>query len=335
MKTAAVSSLLLLLPPGLLHGALASAATESHLEQDVQDMHALIQQLQDKVASARERRLALTDATFTAAESRILENVGYITGNLTATTAAQEAGDAELGAAMDSCWLLLCGSLVFFMHTGFGMLESGCCRSKNASNVLLKNLMNVTVGTIAWYVSGWAFAYGGPDEDGDGMLDNGFIGTSQFFAGGFMEADETTGIVTPYAEVGQSAMLGWFFQWAFCTAAATIVSGGVAERVKAPTYACYAFVMAGFIYPGSSPGPGATAGSRGLSTSASWTSPGAAWCTSRAERSRSPARSSWGLAPAASSARRSSSRTTCRSWCSGRWRCGSAGTASTAAPPSG
>ena len=26
-----------------------------------------------------------------------------------------------------------------------------CCRSKNASNVLLKNLMNVTVGTIAWY----------------------------------------------------------------------------------------------------------------------------------------------------------------------------------------
>ncbi|CAE7187002.1 AMT1-1 [Symbiodinium microadriaticum] len=38
-------------------------------------------------------------------------------------------------------------------------------------------------------------------------------------------------------------------QWAFCTAGATIVSGGVAERVKSPTYAVYAFFMASFIYP--------------------------------------------------------------------------------------
>ena len=47
----------------------------------------------------------------------------------------------------------------------------------------------------------------------------------------------------------QSKMLSWFFQWAFCTAGATIVSGGVAERVKSPTYAVYAFCMTSFIYP--------------------------------------------------------------------------------------
>jgi Amt family ammonium transporter len=44
-------------------------------------------------------------------------------------------------------------------------------------------------------------------------------------------------------------MLSWFFQWAFCTAGATIVSGAVAERVKSPTYAAFAFLMTSFIYP--------------------------------------------------------------------------------------
>ena len=77
------------------------------------------------------------------------------------------------------------------------------------------------------------------------------MGTSQFFAAGFVEADPETGVITGggVSEPGQSLMLGWFFQWAFCTAAATIVSGGVAERVKSPTYAIYSFVMAAFIYP--------------------------------------------------------------------------------------
>ena len=45
---------------------------------------------------------------------------------------------------MDSMWLCLCGALVMFMHCGFAMLETGSCRAKNASNVLMKNLVNVT-----------------------------------------------------------------------------------------------------------------------------------------------------------------------------------------------
>ena len=44
------------------------------------------------------------------------------------------------------------------------------------------------------------------------------------------------------------AIQGWFFQWAFCTAGATIVSGAVAV-VKSPTYAAFAFFMTSFIYP--------------------------------------------------------------------------------------
>ena len=50
----------------------------------------------------------------------------------------------SMAGAMDSAWLCLCGALVMFMHAGFAMLETGCCRAKNASNVLMKNLVNVT-----------------------------------------------------------------------------------------------------------------------------------------------------------------------------------------------
>ena len=54
-------------------------------------------------------------------------------------------------SAMTSSWLILCGALVMFMHAGFAMLETGSCRAKNASNVLMKNLVNVCVGTLGWY----------------------------------------------------------------------------------------------------------------------------------------------------------------------------------------
>ena len=115
-----------------------------------------------------------------------------------------------------------------FMHAGFAMLETGCCRAKNASNVLMKNLVNVCCGTLGWWSIGWALAFG------------------------FYTRDKASGVITPVectADGCQSTMLSWFFQWAFCTAGATIVSGAVAERVKSPTYAAFAFLMTSFIYP--------------------------------------------------------------------------------------
>ena len=126
--------------------------------------------------------------------------------------AALTAADGSMGAAMDSLWLLLCGALVMFMHAGFAMLETGSCRSKNASNVLMKNLVNVCVGTLGWWVLGWGFAYGG------GI--NRFIGTTGFLGEGFTTKD-TSGNFMPVdcADYAcQSTMLSWFFQWAFCTA---------------------------------------------------------------------------------------------------------------------
>eukprot|EP00933_Yihiella_yeosuensis_P021968 TRINITY_DN17304_c0_g1_i1.p1 TRINITY_DN17304_c0_g1~~TRINITY_DN17304_c0_g1_i1.p1 ORF type:complete len:558 (+),score=124.49 TRINITY_DN17304_c0_g1_i1:81-1754(+) len=153
---------------------------------------------------------------------------------------------SSMHTAMDTEWMILCGALVMIMHAGFAMLEAGCCRVKNTQNVLMKNLVNVCVGTLGWWIFGWAFAYG---SGKDGKLDNGFIGYEQFAGSGFL-SDADAGVIT--VNTGgklTSPALNWYFQWTFCTAGATIVSGGVAERVKSASYALFAFVMASFIYP--------------------------------------------------------------------------------------
>jgi len=148
----------------------------------------------------------------------------------------------DLQGAMTHMWLLVCGALVMFMQAGFALVESGCCRAKNAQNILLKNLTDVCVGTLGWWALGYGFAYGGPLND-DGVNPNGFIGTQQFLGWDFLERNDD-GTFTPTDQ-----MLAWFFQWAFCSAAATIVSGGVAERVNFPGYVVFSFMMTAFIYP--------------------------------------------------------------------------------------
>merc|ERR1719395_292751 len=190
------------------------------------------------------------------------------------------------GMAMvtDTIWLLICGVLVFIMHAGFAMLEAGTGRAKNTQAILIKNLITVCIGTIGWYLLGWSLAYGGdvktlesPGKDGnfaeckegvaggvsedcpmgcgDGYADNGFIGGAHMFAGsGFLgkgtEADEAwaEGTIDPLTYGGGQAYM-WFFQWAFCTAGASIVSGGVAERINFFSYMFYSFCMTSFIYP--------------------------------------------------------------------------------------
>ena len=202
-------------------------------------------------AEVRAQRVLLQEqqSRYEALEARRLQTASYVSvDTFNSEVATLKQTQYSMGGAMDSAWLCLCGALVMFMHAGFAMLETGSCRAKNASNVLMKNLVNVTVGTLGWWVFGWAFAYGSQGEPA-----NGFIGTDGFFGIGFYSIDATTGVLTPTASCDadgcQSTMLSWFFQWAFCTAGATIVSGGVAERVKSPTYAVYAFCMTSFIYP--------------------------------------------------------------------------------------
>ncbi len=136
---------------------------------------------------------------------------------------------AELGSAIDTVWVLLAAMLVFIMQAGFAMVESGFARSKNTANILMKNLLDFSVGSILFWVMGFAVMFG---------AGNNFFGQIDFFGLGGWE----NGTAVP-------DIAYMVFQTMFCATAATIVSGAVAERTKFSAYLVYAAVIFGVIYP--------------------------------------------------------------------------------------
>jgi len=168
-----------------------------------------------------------------AASDTALED---LTAQVAGLEAKLEAASADSVTAMTHMWLILCGALVMFMHAGFAMVESGCCRDKNVQSVLAKNLLNCCVGTVGWWLLGYGIAYG--DKP-----DGGFAGSSGFANSGFLER---TG--EGLASVDDQN-LAWFFQWAFCMTSATIVSGAVAERLQLGGYVVFAAAMTTVTYP--------------------------------------------------------------------------------------
>uniref|UniRef100_A0AC35U7H8 Ammonium transporter n=1 Tax=Rhabditophanes sp. KR3021 TaxID=114890 RepID=A0AC35U7H8_9BILA len=118
--------------------------------------------------------------------------------------------------------------IIFLMQCGFAFLEAGAVRSKNTTNILIKNLLDSCLAVIGYYAVGWAFAYGPGTE---GSTFNLFIGYSQFFLSG----------VDNYAK--------FFFQYVFAATSATIVSGAVAERCEFANYITYCTVISAFVYP--------------------------------------------------------------------------------------
>jgi len=141
----------------------------------------------------------------------------------------------------DSLFLVLCGILVFFMQAGFALLEAGTVRAKNAKNILMKNLLDACIGAIIWWAWGYGIAYNGGGSAGP--KGNGFIGHADgntlgsFFTGDYNNLDNG------------KAYAGWWFQYVFAAAAATIVSGAMAERTTLIGYLVYTTFITGFIYP--------------------------------------------------------------------------------------
>ena len=121
---------------------------------------------------------------------------------------------SELCSAVDTVWVLLAAILIFMMQLGFATVEAGFTRAKNSANILMKNLLDFSFGSILFWVLGYWIMFGK-----DGAPDN----------------------------IPQLAYL--VFQTMFCATASTIVSGAVAERTKFHSYLVYCLVISAVIYP--------------------------------------------------------------------------------------
>lgn len=130
---------------------------------------------------------------------------------------------------LDTLWVLMAAVLVFFMQAGFGLVEAGLVRAKNAANVLMKNVLDFCFAALAYFAFGYAIMYGG---------DGPFVGTHGWFL---------VGAPNPAPNVPLEAF--WLFQVVFAGAAATIVAGAVAERMRFVAYLWYSFLISAFVYP--------------------------------------------------------------------------------------
>ena len=72
-------------------------------------------------------------------------------------------------SSVDTIWVLLGAALVFFMQAGFAMVETGFTRSKNAGNIIMKNVMDYCIGTVAFWLIGFGLMFAG-----DGPIIGGF-----------------------------------------------------------------------------------------------------------------------------------------------------------------
>jgi Amt family ammonium transporter len=133
----------------------------------------------------------------------------------------------ELQTNVNVVWTCIAAFLVFFMQAGFAMVEAGFTRAKNAVNILMKNLMDFSVGTIAFFLIGFGLMFG---------KTNGIFGTTLFGLSG----------VEPGMDWNWTFLI---FQTVFAATAATIVSGAMAERTKFIGYLAYSFFISLLIYP--------------------------------------------------------------------------------------
>ena len=146
---------------------------------------------------------------------------------------AQETADItavqdELQNNMNILWTAVAAFLVFFMQPGFAMVEAGFTRAKNACNIMMKNLMDFSIGSVMWWLVGFGLMFG---------AGNSFIGGNSMMAA---------------SDFAEGSSLNWtffIFQCVFAGTAATIVSGAMAGRTKFSSYLIYSVIICGVIYP--------------------------------------------------------------------------------------
>jgi len=145
-----------------------------------------------------------------------------------AQSAETAADAATVQLNLNYVWVVLAAILVLFMQAGFSLVETGLTRSKNAVNIIMKNVMDCAAGALVFFAVGFGLMFG---------TSNGWVGTDGFFLTGIEGQDQSW----TYAF--------WLFQAVFAATAATIVSGAVAERTKFTGYLIFSVVITGLLYP--------------------------------------------------------------------------------------
>src|SRR3954469_17481150 len=150
----------------------------------------------------------------------------------------------QLKVAADTGWTLLTGFLVFFMNAGFGLVEAGLCRRKNATMILSKNFVVFAIATLGYYAIGFGLMFS----------DGGALGTSGGWLLGGADNSPATGaqyrgIFSALAWAGVPLHDKFFCQLVFCGRSATIVSGSVNERMKYSSFLVFSLVLTAVIYP--------------------------------------------------------------------------------------
>lgn len=155
--------------------------------------------------------------------------------NCTSDSISLDTRVACIERSVDTWFVILAAILVFVMQPGFAVLTAGSVRSKNAKNALMKNILDIGVGLLAYYSFGYALAWG------EG---NRFIGGASKYA--LSKMGRGCG---PKNEAKYECFHIFFFNWAYAAAVSPIISGSVAERTRFYAYLTIAFAMNAVVYP--------------------------------------------------------------------------------------
>ena len=132
-----------------------------------------------------------------------------------------EEGESR-GYADDATWILTASFVILTMQSGFGLLEAGSCSPGYEVNIMMKNIIDVVFGSLAYYLVGYGISFGQPSIP--------FMGLGNFPADGGYDEVESGLLYSRY-----------IFQLSFAATSTTIVSGSVAQRLRFFLYVVYSF----------------------------------------------------------------------------------------------
>lgn len=126
-------------------------------------------------------------------------------------------------------WILSSAGFIFLMQAGFTLVEAGAVTKKNRSAMLIKNLYNVAIAAIVFWLSGYGLAFGNPER---------FVGEDTYFYAS-----------SGFEKVASDNYLYWVIQFAYCTVVVSAFQGALAERTILLAYVIVSAIVAGFVYP--------------------------------------------------------------------------------------